>query len=181
MTKVCTKCNEELCLEMFHKKKGGALGLTSMCKSCVSNEKKQAYIANKDSKLAAMKQYYEANKGKILKSAKQRYEETKDLSKCREKNKKQYQKDKPKALERSSLRRAKKLNATPKWVDADERWLIKEAHELASIRTKMYGFKWHVDHVIPLQGKNVCGLHTIANLQVIPAFENLSKHNKFKD
>jgi hypothetical protein len=53
-----------------------------------------------------------------------------------------------------------------------------EAYHLAQLREKITGIKWHVDHIIPLNGKSVCGLHTWNNLAVIPAVVNLSKGNK---
>ena len=53
-----------------------------------------------------------------------------------------------------------------------------EAHDVRKTRDKLFGFKWHVDHIVPLKGKTVCGLHIWSNLQVIPAVQNLSKGNK---
>ena len=79
-----------------------------------------------------------------------------------------------------SLRRAKMMNRKPKWLTKDDLWLIKEAYELAKLRTQIFNFNWHVDHIIPIQGKIVSGLHVINNLQVIPGSLNISKHNNYQ-
>jgi hypothetical protein len=76
--------------------------------------------------------------------------------------------------------RAAKMQRTPAWLTEDDYWLIKQAYELAAIRTKLFGFTWHVDHVIPLQGNAVSGLHVPQNLQVIPGAQNIAKNNKFE-
>ena len=68
----------------------------------------------------------------------------------------------------------------PAWLTEDDYWMIEQAYELAALRTKMFGFAWHVDHIIPLTGKKVSGLHVPSNLRVIPAIENLRKSNKFE-
>ena len=75
-------------------------------------------------------------------------------------------------------RRAAKMHRTPVWLTEDDFWLMEQAYDLAALRTKMFGFSWHVDHVIPLQGRYVSGFHVPGNLQVIPGAENLSKANK---
>jgi hypothetical protein len=77
-------------------------------------------------------------------------------------------------------RRAAKLKRTPEWLTADDLWMIEQAYELAALRTKMFGFPWHVDHNIPLQGKKVSGLHTPYNLRVVPGTENRRKSNHFQ-
>ena len=69
---------------------------------------------------------------------------------------------------------------TPNWLTKNDHWIMEQAYDLALLRTKMFGFKWVVDHVIPLNGKNVSGLHTPYNLQVIPEIENLNKSNRFE-
>lgn len=76
-------------------------------------------------------------------------------------------------------RRVQKHLRIPKWLTDGDFWLIEQAYELAAIRTKMFGFAWHVDHILPLQGKLVSGLHVPTNLQVIPGVENVKKANKF--
>ena len=68
--------------------------------------------------------------------------------------------------------------ATPPWLDDWDRDYIVLVYDLARQITKQTGIKHHVDHVIPLRGKNVCGLHADWNLQILPATENAKKGNK---
>jgi len=75
-------------------------------------------------------------------------------------------------------RRAAKLLRTPKWLTKDDYWMMEQAYDLARLRSEMFGFEWHVDHEIPLQGEAVSGFHVPSNLRVIPWFENLSKGNR---
>lgn len=94
-------------------------------------------------------------------------------------SKKQYAQENPGKINALvAKRKAAKLQRTPAWLAEDDMWMIEQAHELAALRTKMFGFPWHVDHVIPLQGKIVSGLRTPLNMQVIPGLENCRKGNR---
>lgn len=88
------------------------------------------------------------------------------------------QRNAPKVLASTIKRRASKLQRTPAWLTQEDLWMIEQAYEIAKVRTKLFGFAWHVDHVIPLQGKEVSGLHVPNNLQVIPWRDNVVKANK---
>jgi hypothetical protein len=78
-------------------------------------------------------------------------------------------------------RRASKLKATPNWL-TDNDWMeIRRYYKVASFLTKKTGIKYCVDHIHPLQGKEVCGLHVPWNLQLLTDAENTSKGNKLLD
>lgn len=81
----------------------------------------------------------------------------------------------------AARRRAAKLRATPSWYGEADRKTELGLCKMAIALETATGQKWHVDHIYPLQGKNVCGLHVWQNLRVIPASINISKHNKTSD
>lgn len=72
-------------------------------------------------------------------------------------------------------RYASKMNATPAWADNET---IEQFYECAQVFRRI-GLNMHVDHIVPLQGKAVCGLHVHNNLQILTAFANQSKSNRF--
>lgn len=86
-----------------------------------------------------------------------------------------YKEHKHRGAEKRAKYRATQAMATPTWANS---FFIREAYHLAQLRTKIFGFKWSVDHIIPLKSKIVCGLHVENNLQVIPAIKNSVKGNR---
>lgn len=84
-----------------------------------------------------------------------------------------------KARANDAKRHAAKMQRTPAWLTADDLWLLEQAYDIAALRSKMLGIAFHVDHIIPLQGKYVSGLHVPTNVQVIPWYENVAKANKY--
>ncbi len=79
-----------------------------------------------------------------------------------------YEKNKSKQNAKSNMEKAMRLQRIPPWADLEA---IKEFY-----LNRPDGY--HVDHIVPLRGKEVSGLHVLENLQYLPAKENLSKGNK---
>jgi hypothetical protein len=152
-------------------------------KEQIAMQRAEHYVDNKN-KIAAYKaEYYVINRERIVLQALDYRANNKDQrAEYRQTNRgrileyKRTNKDKINAL--TAKRRAHKLNATPLWLTKRDFEQIAELYTCAQMFRLYTGQEYHVDHIVPLQGKNVCGLHVPWNLQVIPASENLSKGNK---
>jgi len=175
--KTCRKCNVDKEISMFHKGNNPD-GYRTWCKPCVSTYKKQYKIDNAE-RIKKVQQVYNEVQYPLRKTYfQQRYLAQKQKMDAANKAYRKANLDKHAAKE--TKRRAAKLSRTPAWLTADDRWMIEQVYELAALRTKMFGFYWEVDHVLPLQGKIVSGLHVLTNLQVIPATLNRQKNNRYE-
>lgn len=156
--------------DCFHKNKNRIHGLHEYCKECRKTENKASAIRSKNN--------YHNNRDKCLKKMAEFYQANKIQK--QEYGRKHYLNNKVQYLVNATSRKAHVKLATPLWLSVEDKWMIKEAYTLAALRTKLTGIVWEVDHVIPLRGKKVCGLHIITNLQVIPRKENNAKRNKYE-
>jgi hypothetical protein len=133
-------------------------------KEQVKQQKQQYYLDNKDKIAEKSKLLYLANAEKV----KQRVKLWKENNR---------EKHNANCMERHT----KKMQACPSWLSEDDKWFIQEAYHIAKLRSEVTGVKHHVDHIVPLRSKQVCGLHVPWNLQVITASENCSKRNSFNE
>lgn len=144
-----------------------------------ANVKKWVDI-NKADVHARLRRYYSDNSEVIKNRSKQYYYDNYDV--CIETRAKyrriNYKEINRKNLPNVRLRQARKLNATPSWYNHDKvKAIYEESHRL----TLETNIQHHVDHIYPLKGKTVCGLHSHENLQILPAKENMTKGNKHPD
>ncbi len=121
-------------------------------KEKVAAKKHEDYLKNQDKYLLYGRQYYYQNQEQLLEE------------------KRQYiQDNKPAILAKNKIRKALQLKRLPLWADKQE-------------ITRIYKEKpegHHIDHIVPLQGENVSGLHVEYNLQYLTPEDNLQKGNKF--
>lgn len=159
---------------------------TGCCVECLRLKDQRAYWKDPDKARAYARQQHSLKREKLAaRAALDRATEppekrTARLERAKLKSR-EWRKSNP--AKRTALAMAYKnqtRKSTPAWLTEDAFWMMDQAYELARERTKLFGFQWHVDHIVPLRGKNVSGLHVPWNLQVIPARVNQSKHNKFE-
>lgn len=153
--KKCPKCGEEKSSSLFSKNKNRKDGLDWYCKSCKSEKDAARYKPEK---------------------RKEKYE--KEVEAERQKRRDYYGRNKEKYFVSKAKRRASLLSATPNWYSDLDSFILSEMYDLCKRREKSLGIPFEVDHVVPLQGENVCGLHWHKNWQLLPKTLNRSKGNK---
>ena len=158
--KVCGTCKEEKPLSAFHKDRCRKDGLRFECKSCRSKTCKKYRQKNPN----VYKKWYQKNRNTFLETCKA------------------WKKANPeKTTSYRASRRARKKQAQPAWLTKEHINQIRDKYKNSKRMKKLTGILHHVDHIVPLSGENVCGLHVPWNLQVIPAKHNLKKNNRFDD
>ena len=89
--------------------------------------------------------------------------------------------DRSTTLRRLQNEKARVGRQTPSWLTLSQKKEILDMYSQAKLKTEETGIPHHVDHVVPLRGKVVSGLHVPWNLQVITAEENMRKSAKFEN
>lgn len=160
-------------------------------KRALSRERNRRYLAKNDAEVKARRLAASARYRERLRSDPAYAERAKRLRSEAVKRSAEWQKNNPEkaaALAKSvrqrnpdrevakvRRRQAAKLQAVPSWANHDA---IRRHYENARYLTEVTGHKHHVDHIIPLRGKDVCGLHVENNLRAIPHFLNTRKGNQ---
>ena len=190
-SKQCTKCGETKPLSDFHKMKSAPDGHKYDCKPCRKSQAAKFYVDNKTKMRRVSDSWYYKNKAKVAAHRKSRRNDPESRARVLEREaayaernresrkacvRKHYAENKTKYLVKDAKRRAAKLQRTPSWA-SDQ--LIAAYYKEAKRLEELTGIQFHVDHIIPLQGELVSGLHVESNLQLLPAHENLGKSNQF--
>ena len=134
---------------------------TATCLICNDTRKKKYYQDNKESCIESNRKWQKENKELVAKYSRDWHHKNPEYG-----------------LEMSNQRRAAKNLATPSWYEGEKDDII-ELYQEAKQLTNITGIPRHVDHIIPLRGEKVCGLHCLANLQILTGTENITKSNNF--
>jgi len=173
----------------YHRSPRSKTGVASRCKSCVKEYQKVWLEENRDEIYARKRKYVKDNKLKVIEWRKRHYKNNKESISA--KSRQYYHNNIVSATRSRAIYASKnrsKLNAVKARYKAAKKTqsviyanqdAIDRKYRVAQILTSITGVEYHCDHVIPLQGEFVSGLHHEDNIMVIKASENLSKSNKF--
>src|SRR3990167_3834532 len=135
----------------------------------IAHKKYRSIEANRERERQKEQERFKANPEKWRESHRKFY--AKNTEKIYLKNKKWREDNRDRARNYVADRRAKELNATPKWLTDADRARIKLIYTMALREGKT------VDHIVPLKNKIVCGLHVPWNMQLLSGVENSRKNN----
>jgi hypothetical protein len=173
MNITCTCCGSNKEPEMFKKDSRKKNGYASICKQCAAGQSSKYYESNR-----------EAIRAKPVNLEKKRQSDKESYARHKEKRlayiKEWMQNNPEKVVSNNATRRARKRQAYPEWLTKQDKIDIRVKYTMAKWLSLTCFQQYHVDHIVPLKGDSVCGLHVPWNLQVLSATENLRKNNHFK-
>ena len=175
--KTCSMCKEAKPSAAFAKQASSKDGLTYRCRVCISDYNRTYAAANAEAAKERVTAWQKANPEKARALAGRLDKERRAQNPERERGRLRAYRlaNKPAYAERERQRTALKgRSASPCSKEA-----LRAIYERAEMLTAVTGVKHHVDHIVPLKGKTVCGLHVPWNLQCLPASDNLAKSNRF--
>lgn len=143
------------------------------CSKCNERKPIEYFHKNKRYKDGHYNQCRECHKAQVRKN----WLENKDT--YRKRMQRHYQENKEAYKAKKIRYYNKQSKATPTWLSEEQINQMKEKYWLAKDLKAVTGEEYHVDHIIPINGENVSGLHVPWNLQVLPSDINLSKSNTF--
>lgn len=162
-------------LSDFYKNKNRKSGYNSFCKVCANDSSRLSRIKRRkiDPKFVVK----ERENSKVwIKNNREKHKELNRKNYLKVRHTEDYL---SKARFKEAKRRSAKLNATPAWLSVKQENDIKLVYKVCSKISKKTGKPHEVDHIVPLMGENVCGLHVPWNLQILPASMNRSKGNAY--
>lgn len=168
--KTCSKCLRVLERSEFHKRVASPDGLAYKCRRCV-NQNSTAWRADNPN---AYKEWHGRNQERKREYFKDWSSENK--ARIAENFARWMRANRGRVNATIAKRAAAKRRAVPVWFDPIA---VREIYKKAERMRAETGLKYEVDHVVPLQGETVCGLHWHGNLQIIKKGENLSKSNRY--
>lgn len=181
LVKKCNKCGIEKPHSQFSRssnlRKTDKFGLLSRCKKCRAIQNLEWHKNNPAKSSANRKAFHQRNIDDQRAKARQWNSDHKEH--CREKYKEWSAGNRAHLTNRQRHRQCSKSMATPDWLTPIQLAQISEFYEIAKARSVQLGIEHHVDHIVPLKHDFVAGLHVPWNLQVLTAFENVSKKNRF--
>lgn len=147
-------------------------------KESLKQKRKEYALKNKDKIKIRQKEYRSTEKYREINKIKCREFKKNFPEKKKKCDRNYFLNNKAKCSAIGARYRALKKNATPKWLTKEHNEEIEKFYEISHRLTKESGILHNVDHIIPIQGETVTGLHVPWNLQVITAKENQIKKNK---
>lgn len=153
--------------------------LNGTCVTCANISEKKSRLKKLEKNPDFYKIYY-ANHSERIKHAVSQYR-IKNPDKVKISNKTSKAKRRSRATAAEMERQALKINATPRWLTKQQRKQIETVYEVSRNTSLRAGYVCHVDHIIPLRGDGVCGLHVPWNLRVVSRSYNIKKKNKLDE